>query len=119
MVGAATYTVENGMMVGTTVVGSPNSFLVTEKEYGDFILEADIELEDSSANTGVQFSSHYDAQGNDGKGKVYGYQYELDPSARQWSGGIYDEGRRDWLYPMALHPEAQNAFQLGHLIQCI
>jgi hypothetical protein len=112
-VGTATYAVDNGMIVGSTVVGSPNSFLITDKEYGDFILEADIKLDDTTSNTGVQFRSHYDAQGNGGKGKVFGYQFELDPSARKWSGGVYDEGRRDWLYPMSLHPEAQNAFKLG------
>jgi len=112
-VGTATYAVDNGMIVGTTVVGSPNSFLITDKEYGDFILEADIKVEDTTSNSGLQFRSHYDAQGNNGKGKVFGYQFEIDPSARAWSGGLYDEGRRDWLYPMSLHPEAQNAFKLG------
>ena len=44
--GAAEYTVENGVIVGRTVAKSHNSFLVTEKEYGDFILEADVYVED-------------------------------------------------------------------------
>jgi hypothetical protein len=97
--GKATYTVENGEIIGTTVANSPNSFLVTEKEYGDFILELDIKAEGTETNSGVQTRSHYDPNGNNGAGKVYGRQVEVDPSDRKWSGGIYDEGRRDWLYP--------------------
>ena len=36
--GKAKYDVINGEIVGSTVLGEPNSFLVTEKNYGDFIL---------------------------------------------------------------------------------
>ncbi|MDQ2753807.1 MAG: DUF1080 domain-containing protein, partial [Bacteroidota bacterium] len=101
--GNADYKVEDGMIVGSTVVLSPNSFLITEKEYGDFILELEVKIDDTTSNSGVQFRSHYDAAGHEGKGKVYGCQYELDPSSRRWTAGIYDEGRRDWLYPLSLH----------------
>jgi len=111
--GTAKYTVEDGAIVGTTVPGSPNTFLITEKTYGDFILELEVKIEDSSSNSGIQFRSHYDADGNKGKGKVYGYQYELDPSARSWTAGIYDEGRRDWLYPLSLNPSAQDRLEVG------
>src|ERR1700760_1902435 len=58
--GSAGYTVENGMIVGTTVVKSPNSFLVTDKEYGDFIMELDIKVADTTSNSGVQTRSHFD-----------------------------------------------------------
>ena len=64
-------------------------------------------------NSGIQFHSNYDKAGNEGKGKVYGYQFELDASSRRWSGGIYDEGRRDWLYPGSLNAGGQNAFKLN------
>lgn len=111
--GTAKYTVEDGAIVGTTVPGSPNTFLITEKTYGDFILELEVKIEDSSSNSGIQFRSHYDAAANKGKGKVYGYQYELDPSARRWTAGIYDEGRRDWLYPLSLNPSAQDRLEVG------
>ena len=40
--GTAKYTVEDGMVVGTAVEGSPNSFLCTDKEYGDFVLEFEV-----------------------------------------------------------------------------
>ena len=68
-------------------------FLVTEKTYGDFIFEGEIHLPEGPANSGIMFRAHVEP------GKVYGYQAECDPSERAWSGGLYDEGRRKWLYP--------------------
>ncbi|HXS56170.1 MAG TPA: DUF1080 domain-containing protein [Hanamia sp.] len=113
LAGTADYKVENGAIVGTTVVNSGNTFLVTDEEYSDFILEMDVKINDTTSNSGVQMRSHFDPSGSNGKGTVYGYQFEIDPSSRRWSGGIYDEGRRDWLYPVSLHAEAQNAFKVG------
>jgi len=110
--GNAGYSVENEMIVGTTVMPSPNSFLVTEKEYDNFVLELEAKIDDTTSNSGIQLRSHFNDTANNGKGKVFGYQYELDPSSRKWTGGIYDEGRRDWLYPLSLNPNAQNAFKL-------
>jgi len=111
--GTSTFNVEDGMIVGTTVLNSGNSFLATEKEYGDFILELDIKLESPEGNSGVQTRSHFVPAGNKGKGKVYGRQVEVDPTKRRWTGGIYDEGRRKWLYPMDLNPKAQDAYKQG------
>src|SRR6516164_8247237 len=123
MAGKADFRVENGTIVGTTVINSGNSFLVTDQEFGDFILEMDVRIDDTSSNSGVQVRSHFDPAGHGGKGLVYGCQFEIDPSSRRWSGGIYDEGRRDWLYPGSLHASSQNAFKTGefnHLrIECI
>jgi hypothetical protein len=121
--GNADYKIDNGAILGTTVINSPNTFLITEKEYGDFVLELEVKINDTTANSGIQFRSQYDPAGHEGKGKVFGYQYELDPSARRWTAGIYDEGRRDWLYPLMLNPSAQKAFKLGVFnkvrIECI
>jgi hypothetical protein len=111
--GNAEYKVEDGAIVGTTVMPSPNSFLVSEKEFDNFVLELDAKIDDTTSNSGIQIRSHVDPSANNGQGKVYGYQYELDPSSRRWTGGIYDEGRRDWLYPLSLNHDAQNAFKLG------
>ena len=109
--GNAKYTVEKGVIAGTTVAATPNSFLVTEKEYGDFILELEVLMPDTVTNSGIQFRSHFNPDTNDGKGRVYGYQYELDPSSRAWTAGIYDEGRRGWLYPLDLNAAAQKAYK--------
>lgn len=123
LAGTADYKVVDGAIQGTTVTGSGNTFLVTEKEYGDFVLELDAKLENAISNSGVQTRSHFDAAANNGKGKVYGRQCEFDPSPRAWAGGIYDEGRRDWLYPMDLNAKAKGAFKVGeynHIkIECI
>src|SRR5271154_7102902 len=71
LAGNADYKVEGGAIVGTTVLNSGNTFLVTEKEYGDFILEMDTKIESPLSNSGVQVRSHSDPAGNNGKGKVY------------------------------------------------
>ena len=110
--GNADYKVEKGAIVGTTVMSSPNSFLVTENEYDNFVLELEAKIEDTTSNSGIQIRSHLDPSANNGQGKVYGYQCELDPSSRKWTGGIYDEGRRDWLFPLSLNHDAQKAFKL-------
>ena len=113
LAGTAEYKVENGAIVGTSVSNSGNTFLVTEKEYGDFILEMDVKIESPLSNSGIQVRSHFDPAGNNGKGKVYGRQFEIDPSDRKWSGGVYDEGRRDWIYPVDLNAKAKDAFKVG------
>ncbi len=106
--GEAKYNVQNGEIVGTTVQNTPNSFLATEKEYGDFILELEFKL-GKEFNSGIQFRSQSRADYQNGR--VFGYQMEIDPSDRKWSGGIYEEGRRGWQYPMELNPAGQNAFK--------
>ncbi len=83
--GEAKYTVENGEIVGTTVFNEPNTFLATEKNYGDFILEFEFKL-DSLMNSGVQFRSESKPTFKDGR--VHGYQFELDATTRGWTGGI-------------------------------
>ena len=107
---AALYEVKNGEIVGTTVKDTPNSFLATEKEYGDFILELDLKL-DEPMNGGVQFRSL--SKPDYQNGRVHGYQMEIDPTERAWSGGIYDEGRRDWLYIPNINPEGKKAFKMN------
>jgi hypothetical protein len=106
--GKAEYTVKDGMIVGTAVPNTPNSFLCTEKSYGDFILELEYNV-DKELNSGVQIRSEYDK----GKNRVFGYQVEIDASSRAWSGGIYDEGRRGWLFDLKGKPEARKAFKQG------
>lgn len=106
--GEAQYEVRDGMIVGTTVHGTPNSFMTTDKMYGDFILELDYKV-DSSMNSGIQIRSNSFPYYRDGR--VHGYQIEIDPSDRAWSAGIYDEARRGWLNPMTDNPEAQQAFK--------
>ena len=86
--GKAQFKVENGVIVGVSKMNTPNSFLATKKTYGDFILEFDFKI-DEGLNSGVQFRSLSEKKYQ--KGRVHGYQFEIDPSERAWCGGIYDE----------------------------
>lgn len=106
--GQAEYRVENETIVGVTKSNTPNTFLATEKDYGDFILEIDVKLV-GNFNSGIQIRSLSHAEYNNGR--VHGYQVEVDPSARAWTGGIYDEARRGWLYNLECNPEGKKAFK--------
>lgn len=106
--GTADYMVKDGAIVGTSKSKTPNTFLTTGKVYSDFILEFAFKIEEG-LNSGVQFRSLSNKQYRDGR--VHGYQFEIDPSPRAWSGGIYDEARRGWLYPMEKNPAAKPAFK--------
>lgn len=121
--GKASYKVEDGSIVGRTVTGTPNSFLCTEKTYGDFILELEFKV-DPSLNSGVQIRSECfdtaktlewsDKTIKVPAGRVHGYQVEIDPSARAYSGGIYDEGRRAvFLSDLKNNEPARKAFRQG------
>jgi hypothetical protein len=106
--GQAPYRVEDGSIVGTSVLGQPNSFLVTGQRYGDFILEFET-LCDPALNSGVQFRSN--SLPDYLNGRVHGYQCEIDPSGRAWSGGIYDEARKGWLVTLADNEAGRAAYK--------
>jgi len=120
--GTAKYRAESGEIVGQTVAGSPNSFLCTKREYGDFILEFEFKVA-KGMNSGVQFRSQWftNATEVEVKGKpkkipadrVHGYQYEIDPSPRAYTGGVYDEARRAWLFDLKENEAARQAFKGG------
>lgn len=118
--GKAKYEVKNGEIVGITVSNEPNSFLTTAVDYADFILELEL-LVDTSMNSGIQFRSLSTSDYNNGR--VHGYQMEIDPSKRHWSGGIYDEARRGWLYSLEYNPAGKKAFKNNewntYRIECI
>ena len=106
--GKAVYGVEDGMIVGQSVPNTSNSFLCTEKLYGDFILELEFKV-DPGLNSGVQIRSNSIPDYKNGR--VHGYQVEIDPSPRAYSGGIYDEARRGWLNDLKDNEPARKAFK--------
>ncbi len=120
--GKANYRVEDGQLVGSSVPGTANSFLCTKRSYSNFILELEFKV-DPSLNSGVQIRSEcfdepktVELNGEKIKipaGRVHGYQVEIDPSPRAWTGGIYDEGRRKWLVDLKNNELAQKAFKQG------
>jgi hypothetical protein len=120
--GKATYAVQGGEIIGTSLTNTPNTFLCTAKSYGDFILEYEFRV-DGRLNSGVQIRSEcfdqpteVEANGKIIKipaGRVHGYQIEIDPDVkrgRMWTGGIYDEARRGWLYPAAGNTNQEQSF---------
>ncbi len=109
MNGNADYKVKDGVITGVSKSGTPNTFLVYNEDFSDFILEFDFKVDDG-LNSGVQFrSASVPSYRN---GRVHGYQYEIDPSERAWSGGVYDEAREGWLYSI-ICPATQSAFRNG------
>ena len=107
--GEAEYAVENGCITGTThVAGGPNSFLVTDATYGDFILEFEYKLDEGAGNSGVQFRSFVNE-----RERVQGYQYEIDPLRdRRFTGGVYEESV-GWLYKLTWNTPARDAYKPG------
>jgi hypothetical protein len=109
--GKATYAIEDGVVIGTSVPNTPNSFMTTEKHYGDFVLEYEFKV-DEELNSGVQIRSHSIPDYRNGQ--VHGYQVEIDPDTkrnRMWTAGIYDEGRRGWLNDLVQNDAAREAFK--------
>ena len=94
--GIATYKVEEGAIVGTTVAGSPNTFLTSKKKFGDFELTFKVFLNDKGLNSGVQIRSKL--KGDKHGGRVYGPQVEIEKSPGQ-SGFIYGEAAGGWQSP--------------------
>ena len=120
--GQARYRVENGELVGEAVPNTPNSFLCTQRAYANFVLELEFKPM-TGLNSGIQVRSECFDQPKTvelgGKtfripaGRVHGYQVEIDPGERAWTGGIYDEGRRGWLADLKQNEAARQAFKPG------
>ncbi|MEM6737534.1 MAG: DUF1080 domain-containing protein, partial [Bacteroidota bacterium] len=108
--GEADYKVEDGQIVGTSKYGTPNTFLATKKSYQNFILEFEVKLSEG-LNSGVQIRTNT----NEGykEGRPFGTQIEIEDSERGWAGGIFDEARKGWRYPLEYNPKAKNAFKKG------
>jgi hypothetical protein len=112
MQGEAKFEVRDGAIVGIVVEGVPaNSFLVTEELFGDFVFECEFKA-DAGINSGIQFRSA-PPDGNERK-RVYGYQFEIDPTPRALTGGLYEEGRRGWFQPAENKGEPKEAWNRAH-----
>jgi hypothetical protein len=128
--GRAKYELIDGVVVGTTRPDTPNSFLCTDRLFGNFILEYEFKV-DERLNSGVQIRSESYKTYQDYR--VHGYQVEIDPSQaaytreppnkmtngdpapdtapRSWTAGIYDEARRGWLNNLTENEAARNALK--------
>ena len=109
---------KDGMIIGTTVIGQPNGFLCTEKEYQDFIFECEVSVDSLMNNSGIEirnlaYPEYQDKRNPFKEGRVHGYQMEIDTKPQKWSGSVYEEGgARGWVYVTAeVNPAAQKAFK--------
>ncbi len=120
--GKAEYRVEDGCIVGKTVANTGNSFMCTTRRFSDFVFEFEFKVA-TNMNSGVQFRSEWFAEEKELKidrkkkkvpaDRIHGYQYEIDPSARAFSAGVYDEARRGWLADLKNNEAARKAFKQG------
>jgi type 1 glutamine amidotransferase len=100
--GDALWTRDGDTVIGA-VGGGAQSFLHTEASYADFLFEVDVKCA-VPCNAGIQFRSYVK------NGRPFGYQAEIDPSPRAWSGGIFYEGG-GWLDDLADDELARAAFR--------
>lgn len=128
--GGGNFYVENNYIVAEPIEELPNTFLHTKEKYQDFELEFDVKL-DTVLNSGVQIRSNiykketvtkvwvgkFDENGNKiskirkwAAGRFWGYQIEIDPSSRSWSGALYEEGGRGFLHTPGINENVKSAF---------
>jgi len=128
--GGGKFYVEDGAIVGETALELPNSFLATNEMYTDFELSVDVKV-DPTLNSGILIRSNvypeetttmrwggtFNADGTKDvkervweKGRFWGYQVELDPTDRAWSGALYEEGGRGFLHTPGQDEAAMKAY---------
>ena len=122
VLGGAQFEVRDGALVGRSIDEQQNSFLRTVNEFDNFELTLQFKFDEGMFNSGIQFRSSiyeqdtttlYRARGNRlvelvaAAGRVYGYQVEIDPSERAWTGEIHDEAARGWLDTYKKEPVQQ------------
>lgn len=125
MEGDVTFQVQDQMIVSESQLDVPNGYLCTERSYDNFILELEVKI-DTVLNSGIQIRSQvwendtttqYLAGNGDlietnwQAGIVWGYQIEVDPSSRAWTGGLYEPGNRGWLVTLIGKENARQAFK--------
>lgn len=113
--GTCTFEVKDGVIVGTTVKGSPSTYLSTNKaDYGDFVFTAELKHE-VDGNTGFMFRAAAKPGKKEGQETVFGPQCEVEAYSKQrfWTGGIYGQSAGGWIYPMWLdaHAETRKAIK--------
>ena len=105
--GTATYAVDKGAIIGKTNEGSPNSFLCSDKLYGDFELQFQVKLINNELNSGVQIRSQCkeltdkEKIRGDNHGRVNGPQVEIEATKEKGaeSGYVYGEACGGWMNP--------------------
>ena len=106
--GDSTVLVDDGAIVAVHQDADAMTYLVTDQTYSDFILEVDVKII-GDLNSGILLRGQRDPAVK--AGRAHGYQMEIDQSERQWTGGIYEEGGRGWLYSLEGKETARAAYR--------
>lgn len=121
VVGDASFTVDDHAILAQTTTGKANAFLVSKATLGDFLLTLELKNE-LPGNSGIQIRSHVEGD-TPPTSDVAGYQIEIDPSTRSWSGGLYEERGRGWLQSLETNERGRKAFRPGewnrYRIECV
>ncbi|MGE9267945.1 MAG: 3-keto-disaccharide hydrolase, partial [Verrucomicrobiales bacterium] len=108
--GNGQYKVENGEVIGFGENIKGNTFLISEKNYGDFDFRFEMKFDTLAGNSGMMFRAAQ-KESEKGNGRVFGYQCEHDNGLkRSWTAGLFDEARRGWLFPSKADKEQSKAF---------
>jgi hypothetical protein len=112
--GNGQYRVVDESIIGFGEDINANTFLRTEANYRDFIFAFEFKFLDRAGNSGLMFRANQRPKANgevDPDGRVFGFQCEHDQNHdRSWTAGLYDEARRDWLFPKKGDEEAGKQF---------
>ena len=116
--GTSKFEVRDGAIVGTVTEGAKeNTFYATEDDtFTDFIFEAEFRC-DAAINSGVNFRSR---PADEKVKRVYGLQYEIDPTPRALTGGVQEEGgygrrgKDNWLAPDESSGPLADAWRKAH-----
>ena len=107
--GTATFELQDGELIGTSVLDAKSSFLCTTRDYDDFMLEYEFKA-DAPLNSGVQIRSH--SRPDFKNGQVHGYQIEIDAGGKFWNAAIFEEATgRGWLDELDDNEPARPAFR--------
>jgi hypothetical protein len=115
--------VEDGAMVLRQRINTiEHTFVASEREYDDFILELDLK-DDPGFNSGILLRCV--AASADAKVRLNGYQVKIDNTPRAWTGGVFDDfgDSWTWLHDLAENDAGRASFKLGEWahfrIECI
>ncbi len=88
---ATAWTVDQGTILANTVGHKEHFYimLVTQKEYGDFVLRLRLQVERGvTGNSGIQIRSRYNAE----TGWMEGPQIDINPPQPELTGKLWNEG---------------------------
>lgn len=104
----AYWRVEDGAIIGGSLKNKVphNTFVSTDKRYGDFELTLQVKVEGERPNAGIQVRSERKKDHHE----MIGYQADVGPG---WWGKLYDESRRNKVMGEWVSKEAANASKDG------